>query len=270
MKDAGVRLEREGNIAVIVLDRPERKNAMNRHMWGALFDVVAELKRDLPYVVVITGAGGGAFCAGMDVNPDNPQIKDVMDGVLNNERPPVEALISRLREVTDCLVSLEVPIIAALNGDAYGGGAELAMRCDMRVIDCRASICFSEVRLGLMPDWGGGVALTRLAGPGIAAELILTGRSISAERALQHGLVNRVSAAGNAWIEAMEMAEAIAANGPMAVRSALEVIRRTPELTNRDALALEYEKAVSLIVAGECVHGITAFMTGEKPKFPKP
>ena len=270
MSDAGVRLERENKIATIILDRPERKNTLNAEMWEALDGVVAELEKDLPYVVVITGAGNSAFCAGMDVNPDNPQIKEVMEGVFNNERAPVEQLITGLRAVIDRLVSLPVPIIAAINGNAYGGGAELAVRCDMRVMDPGAELCFSEVRLGLMPDWGGGVALTRLAGPGTAAELILTARSITADRALQLGLVNRISAPGTAREEALEMAKAIAANGPLAVRSALEVIRKTPDMTYENALDLEYEKAVSLITSGECVQGIAAFISKEKPEFPEP
>jgi len=270
MAAAGVKLKRQDNIATVTLDRPERQNTMNAAMWAALDGVAAELEKDLPDVVVITGAGNRAFCAGMDVNPDNPQIKAVMEGVFNQDKAPVEKLIGLLRRVIDRLVSLPVPLIAAINGNAYGGGAELAARCDLRVIDPGAKICFSEVRLGLIPDWGGGVALTRLVGPGLAGELILTGRSIAADRALQIGLVNRISASGNAREEALRMAGDIAANGPQAVRSALEVIRKTPDMSYARALDLEFENAVSLIATGECIHGITAFMARKKPEFPRP
>jgi enoyl-CoA hydratase len=243
---------------------------MNAAMWDALEEAVVALEKALPYVVIITGAGDTAFCAGMDVNPDNPQIEAVMAGVFNHERKPVEQLVSRLRSVVDRLVALPVPIIAALNGDAHGGGAELAVRCDLRVMEPAAKLCFAEVRLGLMPDWGGGVALTRLVGPGLAAELILTARSIAADRARQLGLVNRVSAAGQVREEALQMARDIAANGPLAVRSALAVIRNTLDMPYARALEFEYEKAVDLITAGECVHGITAFMSSKTPDFPKP
>jgi len=270
MSSANIRLERRDHIAIITLDRPDRQNTMNAAMWTALEESVAALEEDLPYVVVITGAGEAAFCAGMDVNPDNPQIETVMEGVFNHNRQPVENLISRLRSVVDRLIALPVPIIAALNGNAYGGGAELAVRCDLRVMDPNANICFAEVRLGLLPDWGGGVALTRLVGPGLAGELILTGRSIEAERALQAGLVNRISSPGNARAEALLMAQGIAANGPLAVRHALEVIRKNPGLSYKQALDLEYEKAVDLITTGECVHGIMAFMSRKKPEFPEP
>jgi len=270
MTTAGVKLKRQGNIATVTLDRPERHNTMNAAMWAALDGVAAELENDLPDVVVITGAGNRAFCAGMDVNPDNPQVKAVMDGVFNQDKAPVEKLIGLLRRVIDRLVALPVPLIAAINGNAYGGGAELATRCDLRVMDPGAKLCFSEVRLGLIPDWGGGVALTRLVGPGLAGELILTGRSITADRALQIGLVNRISSARDAREEALRMAGDIAANGPQAVRSALEVIRKTPDMSYARALDLEFENAVSLIAAGECIHGITAFMSRKKPEFPRP
>ena len=270
MTAANINLERRDHIAIITLDRPGRQNTMNARMWAALEDTIAAIEKDLPYVLVVTGAGDSAFCAGFDVNPDNPQIEAVMEGVFNHDRQLVEDLISRLRSVVDRLIALPVPIIAAINGNAYGGGAELAVRCDLRVMDPGAKICFSEVRLGLMPDWGGGVALTRLVGPGLAGELILTGRSVGAERAFQVGLVNRISSPGNAHAEALLMARGIAANGPAAVRSALEVIRKTPDLSYTQALDLEYEKAVDLITTGECVHGITAFMSQKKPEFPEP
>lgn len=155
MTAAKVNLEHQDHIAIVTLDRPDRQNTMNAAMWNALDETVISLEQNLPYVVVITGAGDAAFCAGMDVNPDNPQIETVMEGVFNHARQPVENLISRLRSVVDRLIALPVPIIAAVNGNAYGGGAELAVRCDLRVMDPNAKISFSEVRLGLMPDWGG-------------------------------------------------------------------------------------------------------------------
>ena len=136
------------------------------------------------------------------------------------------------------------------------------------VVDPGAVFCFSEVRLGLMPDWGGGVALTRLIGPGRAADLILTARKVSAEEALSLGLANRVSESDGALAAALELAGAIAKNGPRAVRRALEVLRRTPGLSQSDALTLEMDRAVALIASGECAHGITAFMSRKEPEFP--
>ncbi len=267
MTKYGVSLERRGKIAVITFNRPERRNAFNEAMWSGLEEVVSGLIGNLPRAVIVIGAGK-AFCAGFDVNPDNPQVSGLIDAVQKKERAPVEELIRRLQRAVDALVTLPVPIIAAINGDAYGGGAELASRCDLRVMDSSAVISFSEVRLGLMPDWGGGPGLTRLIGTSQASDLILTGRNVGAEEALRIGLVNRVSVPGKAFEEALALAETIASKGPRAVRHALFVIRKVLELPMHEALALELQEAVSLIVSGECVHGITAFLAKQEPDFP--
>ena len=185
------------------------------------------------------------------------------------EKEPIARSIAVLRAAVDRFVALPVPIIAAINGKAFGGGAELAVRCDMRVMDPAAEICFSEVRLGLMPDWGGGATLTHLIGSAAAADLILTARRVEAEEAMRLGLVNRISAPGKALEEAIEMAEAIVRNGPHAVRSALTVIRAGRNLSLQATLDLEQQTAVDLIASGECLHGIGAFLTGQTPDFPR-
>jgi enoyl-CoA hydratase len=237
-------------------------------MWAGLEQAARILKDRLPRVVIVTGTPNGAFCAGMDVNPDNPQIQDFSAAVGNNDVDAARRLLLRIRRAVDALTSLPVPLIAAISGLAYGGGAELAMRCDLRIMDPEAVICFSEVRLGLIPDWGGGVALRRIAGPAVAAELILTARKVKADEALALGLVNRVSPAGKCPEAALETAEAIAKNGPRSVRAALSVIRETADLPFPDALDLETERASRLIATGECVTGITAFLSGAVPEFP--
>ncbi len=268
--DYGVRLERDGHVAILTFDRPSKKNAFDERMWDGMERAVEEIRRDPPQAVVITGAGGKAFSAGFDVSPDNPMVAELAASVQGRERAPALGLISRIRGIVDDLVSIEAPVIAAIGGIAYGGGAEMACRCDMRVMDPDAVICFSEVRLGLMPDHGGVVGLTRLLGASRACDLILTGREVKAQEALAIGLVNRVSAPSKALEEAVELARDIAGNGPRAVRSALHVIRRVPELADKDALALETEKAADLIATGECIHGITAFLERRRPVFPSP
>ena len=270
MDHYGVRLERMEKVAVITLDRPQMKNAMDERMWMSLEKVVSDLKEHLPRAVVLTGAGENAFCAGFDVNPQNPQVSLLMKALETIEKAPVEELIGRIRTIVDALVFLPVPVISAINGIAYGGGAEIASRCDLRVMDPNAVISFSEVKLGLMPDHGGVVGLTRLIGPARAADLILTARKVTAEEAHELGLVNRVSQPGNALYEAIELAQTIAENGPQAVRYALRVIRKTPDLEYLDALQLESLAAVNLILTGECVHGIGAFLSRKKPTFPDP
>jgi enoyl-CoA hydratase/carnithine racemase len=270
MKDYGICLRRQERIAVITIDRPAKQNAFDQHMWDCLDKVVAELEISLPRVIVLTGAGGKAFCAGFDVNPENPLLKPLLDAMEGHNKGPAYNLIHRIRTSTDRLVSLPVPLIAAINGLAYGGGAEIASRCDLRVMDPQAVICFSEVRLGLMPDHGGVVGLTHLVGASRAADLILTARKVDAEEAFQLGLTNRISAPGKALEEALSLARSIAQNGPRAVRHALSVIRKTGDLTTREALEMETEEAVTLIASGESIHGVSAFLTRQKPEFPEP
>jgi enoyl-CoA hydratase/carnithine racemase len=270
MTDGTIRLSHDGHVAILTLDRPERRNALGEGMWTSLEARIAELERHLPRAVVVTGEGDRAFCAGQDLGGDNPQVQGLVSAVQSHDERAVEAFLARERRVADRLFALPVPLVAAVNGVAFGGGAEIATRCDLRVLDPSAVICFSEVTLGLMPDWGGGVALTRLLGPGRAADLILTGRRVDAEESLRLGFTNRISAKGQSVAEAVELGRAIARNGPRAVRSALEVIRRTPALSDEEALALEMRRAITLIASGECVHGITAFMSKQPPEFPDP
>ena len=269
MSDICLQVEYRGQSAVLTMNRPEKKNVFNMDMWSALEQVVVRLKANLPRAIIITGAGG-AFSAGFDVNPENPQIPLLAEAIKKRSRTAVEDVVRHIRETVDKMVALPVPIIAAINGLAYGGGAELAARCDMRVMDPGATICFSEVRLGLMPDWGGGVALSRLLGRSRAADLILTARKLGAEESLSMGLVNRISSPGKSLDESLELAAMIGKNGPLSVRAALEVIRRSPDIPFRDALELETLIASDLIASGECLHGITAFLSKKEPEFPDP
>jgi enoyl-CoA hydratase len=237
-------------------------------MFAALERATDELSRDLPRAIVITGAGDEAFCSGFDVSPENPLVADFMKVLERKEIEPARQLIGRIRKAVDGFINLPVPIIAAINGLAYGGGMELATRCDLRVMDRTATLCFSEVRLGLMPDWGGGPYLTQLVGRAVASDLILTARVVEADEAMTLGLVNRVSDSGQAVDEALALAGLIAENGPTAVRHALAVIRQSLGMSLENALELEADKAAELIASGECVHGITAFMGKEDPEFP--
>jgi len=270
MTDSVMRLEYRDHIAIVTFDRPDRKNSFNEQMWTALEQIVSDLKDKTPRAIIITGAGHSTFCSGFDVNPDNPQVSGLIDAVQTHDRSPVESLIKRIRSAVDSLVNLPVPIIAAINGNAFGGGAELAVRCDLRVVDPDAVICFSEVRLGLMPDWGGGACLSRLVGPSKATDIILSARRIKAREALRLGLVNYVSTPDSALQESIELAKTIVRNGPRAVRYALEIIRSSPSLPLDQALDLETELAVDLIASGECYYGISAFLEKKEPEFPEP
>ena len=267
MDSGKIQVERKNKIALVTMNRVRKKNAFDESMFSALENVTDELKQDLPRAIIITGAGG-AFCAGFDISPENPLVADFMKVLGSNDVEPAIRLVKRMRKAVDGFISLPVPIIAAINGLAYGGGMELATRCDLRVMDQTAQLCFSEVSLGLMPDWGGGPYLTKLVGSAMAAELILTARTIDADEAAKIGLVNRVSDADESVNEALKLAEQIAQNGPRAVRHALSVIRQSQGLTMGKALELEAATAAELIASGECMHGLTAFMEKKGPKFP--
>jgi enoyl-CoA hydratase/carnithine racemase len=206
----------------------------------------------------------------MDVNPDNPQVAGLVAAVASGDVAAPRAMLDGIHAVLDRLFALPVPLIAAVGGLAYGGGAEIATRCDLRVVDPAATICFSEVRLGLMPDLGGGVALARLIGPGRAADLILTARKLDATEALALGFANRVSAPGAARAEAVALAEQIAANGPRAVRAALRILRSATDVPWRDAVAAEIDAASHLIASGECQQGIAAVLGRTTPRFTDP
>ena len=265
-----IRLERNGHVAHLILNRPERRNAFNEAMWSALEQRTEEIRAAMPRVLVASGNPTGGFSAGFDVNPDNPMVVAFIQALEQGDRHPAERLIARMRTAVDNLTRLPIPVIAAITGDAFGGGAELAIRCDMRIMSAEARLCFSEVTLGLMPDWGGGVALTRLAGRARAAELILSGEPVTATAAEAMGLTNRVCAPADVVSQAMGLARRIAANGPEAVRRALSIIRDTPDLPEAAALALESRRAVDLIMTGECVHGIGAFLEKRDPVFQDP
>ena len=271
MMEDGLRIEKKGALAIVTLCRPERLNVFNAAMFAALGEAADGLAAD-PRIraVIVTGAGPKAFSAGFDVNPDNPMVAEMAQAIERQDQEPIARAIGLIRAAVDRFVALPIPVIAAINGRAFGGGAELAVRCDLRVMDPAAEICFSEVRLGLMPDWGGGAALVHLLGASAAADLVLTARRVPADEALRMGLANRISLPGQALETALAIAEAIMANGPRAVRRALEVIRAGRNLSLQANLDLEQQTAVDLIASGECLHGIGAFLTGQTPVFPDP
>ena len=177
-----IQLEPRGEVALLRINRPEALNAMN-------IDVISELSRTLDIVgadesikvVIITGAGEKSFCAGADISY-----------MVNIDPITAEKYASSAQSVLNKIERLEKPVIAAVNGYALGGGCELAMVCDIRIASSNAKMGQPEVTIGIPPGWGGTQRLMRLVGPAKAKELVFTGQMISAEEALQFGLVNRV------------------------------------------------------------------------------
>jgi enoyl-CoA hydratase len=255
-----VRVERdEAGVAVLTVDREERLNALNERVVEDLGAALLELQGDgTARSIVVTGAGERAFVAGADV-------------AAMSRMSPIEA--RRFSEASRAMAALldgaPIPTIAAVHGFALGGGCELALACDIRIASEDAQFGFPEVSLGLLPGMGGTQRLPRLVGPGLAKELIFTGRRIGAEEAREIGLVNRVVSGGAAGVleAAKEMAASISANAPVAVRYAKAAANKALDVDL--ASGLEYETAqFSLLFATEDAReGMGAFIEKRKPRF---
>ena len=184
MELKNVLLEKEGNIAILTINRPKALNALNSETLNDISSAVEEIKNDKEiYAVILRGAGEKSFVAGADI----AEMKD-----LNEEEGKNFGILGN--RVFRDLENLDKPVIAAISGFALGGGCELAMSCDIRIASEKAKFAQPEVGLGITPGFGGTQRLPRIVGAGIAKELIYTGRIIKADEALRIGLVNKVVA----------------------------------------------------------------------------
>jgi enoyl-CoA hydratase/carnithine racemase len=178
----GVRLDREGPVAILTIDRPEARNAIARATMAELAGALDEVEASPARVVVVTGAGTRVFVAGGDLK-ELAAIRTHEDAV---------AMAETMRSVLDRVAALPVPVLAAVNGDAYGGGAEVAVACDIRIAAADVRCAFNQVSLGIMPAWGGIERLTALVGRGRALALMTTGRVLDAAAAFELGLFDEV------------------------------------------------------------------------------
>lgn len=216
-------------IAYITFNRPNVLNALNRKTVEELGDAVNRARDDSSVrVLILTGAGGKSFVAGADINE-------------LAQRTPVDGKDFSLfgQEIFHRLETIGKPSIAAINGFALGGGCELALSCTMRIASKNARLGQPEVKLGIIPGYGGSQRLARLCGKGIAHELILSGEMISADEALRVGLVNRVVEQTELIPTAESIAKKIAANAPLAVKFAMEAVEHGMEMPQEEGLFLE-------------------------------
>jgi enoyl-CoA hydratase/carnithine racemase len=246
-----------GAVSRIELDN-QPLNLVTGEMMERLDAALDELARDGEVrAVVVTGAGTRAFCAGSDVKEFEGLAGRVAQGKLLYEK-----------YVYRKLAELPVPTIAAIEGDALGGGLELALCCDLRIASARARLGMPEVRLGVIPGSGGTQRLPAVVGPARAKELILVGELISAQRAEQIGLVNAVAAEGEALTAATEMAQRIAQRGPVAVREAKRLIERARDLDLDAGLAAELDASDRVFASEDMLEGARAFFAKRPPEFP--
>jgi enoyl-CoA hydratase len=245
-----------GAVTRLVLDNPPL-NLVTGEMMERLDAALDGIARDRAVrAVVLTGAGTRAFCAGSDVKEFESLAGRVAQGKLLYEK-----------YVYRKLAELPVPVIAAIEGDALGGGLELALCCDLRVASASARLGMPEVRLGVIPGSGGTQRLPALVGPARAKELILVGELISAARAEQIGLVNAVAPAGEALAVATGMAERIGERGPVAVREAKRLIGHAGDLDLDAGLAAELDASDRVFASEDMLEGARAFFAKRPPDF---
>jgi enoyl-CoA hydratase len=250
-------VEDDASIATITIDQSRKLNALNAGSLESLrAAIVATARRNEIRVIILTGAGDRAFVAGADITQMSTLSRD-------------EALgFARLGHATALALEMAPqPVIAAINGFAFGGGCELALACDIRLASSTAVFAQPEVSLGIPPGWGGSQRLPRIVGAGIAAEMIFTGRRVTADEAFRIGLVNAVHEPGSLMEAARDIANAIAANGPVAVRASKRLIAISR--TNQTTQGLSEEaRTFADVFGGEEQHeGMTAFKEKRKPAF---
>src|SRR5580700_5676933 len=224
-----IKFEKKNQIAYVTIDRPKVLNALNMATMQELKQAFAAIKDDAEVrVVILTGAGEKAFVAGADISELAQQS-------------PISAkeYTHRGQAIIDSIEDLGKPVIACINGFALGGGCELAMACTMRLASENAKLGQPEVKLGLLPGYGGTQRLPRLVGKGIAMQLVLTGEMISAQDAYRIGLVNEVVAAAELIPRAEAIAAKIVANAPLAIQYCMEAVNHGLDMTLADGLFLE-------------------------------
>ena len=248
--------EKKERIAYITLNRPEALNALNPDVIQELSQALTDFRDDSQLLVaIITGAGERAFCAGADIATTIPMLKG-----MRGEWWRLPATIFRGLDVWK-------PIIAAINGHALGGGLELALSCDIRIAAEKATFGVPEVTLGLIPGFGGTQRLPRVIPTAIAAEMLLTGRSINAQEAYRIGLVNKVVPLPELMPAAEEMANRLCQLPPLAVRAAKEAMLRGLDLTLEEGLRLETKIEDFVMSTEDADEGPKAFLEKRKPVF---
>jgi enoyl-CoA hydratase len=252
-----LRIERAGNRATVVVSRPDKLNALNDRTIGELDAAFRELAADdAVRGIVITGDGEKAFVAGADI-AELAQMGSI-DGIDVSRKG---------QEAFRRLERMGKPVVAAVNGYALGGGMELALACHLRVASEKARFGLPEVKLGIIPGYGGTVRLPRIVGRGRALELILTGEMIGADRALEMGLVNRVVPPEETRSAAEALLDTILANGPIALRFALEAVDRSLEAGIDEGLGLEANLFGLLASTKDMREGMSAFLEKRAAEF---
>ncbi len=250
-----VHLTRQDEFALLTLDRQEALNALSSAVLRELLEAFDQVAKSDARALIVTGAGTKAFCAGAD-------IKELTGRTLSEQRRDAEfgqAVLARLD-------TLPIASIAAINGYAFGGGLELALACTFRIAVRTAKMGLPEIKLGLIPGYGGTQRLPRAVGEARALEMILTARSVDAEEALRIGLVHRV-AEGEVVAAAIEYARAFSCYGLTALKLARDAVKRSLDLPLHEGLKVEADLNTLAFQTDDAVEGMTAFTEKRKPQF---
>lgn len=256
MADGAIRLERDGAVALLTLDRPAKLNALTRNMLGELLAAADELERDDDCrVVILAGAGDKAFCAGADI---------AEWGALS----PLDFgrhWVGAGHRVFDRLARLRQPLLAVLNGIAFGGGLELAATADLRIAEAHIRVALPESRVGIIPGWSGTQRLVRRAGVQAVRRLALTGEPIDAGEALRLGLVDELVPDGEGMARARALAAGIVERAPVSVQLA-KLLLNAAEGEERSA-ALEILGGALAASTADAGEGVAAFREKRPPRF---
>ena len=249
-----VLFERSNGYAKILLNRPEAHNTINQAMLKRMIGLVKEVEKDHSIkLLVITGSGERAFCAGADISEFKATPKDIAK------------FIKLGQSLVKLLMKLPKVSLALVNGVAFGGGCEIALACDVRISTENAKFGQPEPNLGIMPGWGATYNLPRLVGASTASELLLTGKIIDAQEADRIGLVSRVIPASYKETEIKELADHIATLSPVAIRKIKETLAETKSLDR--SLSIEFDKFMECYSSTDRKEGVKAFLEKRKPHF---
>ncbi|MDP9349618.1 MAG: enoyl-CoA hydratase-related protein [Gemmatimonadota bacterium] len=249
-------LERDGAVAVVTVNRPEKRNALNAQLRAEILSVLDTLRGDDSVrVVVFTGAGEKSFVAGADIGEFV-------------ERTPLEQREAMTgRRIFDEVAAFPKPVLAMINGFCLGGGCELALACDVRIAADTAKLGQPEINLGIIPGGGGTQRLPRVVGTGQALRLVLSGEIIDAAEALRIGLVDAVHPAAELREGVMQLARGMASRSPVALRMAKAAVRAAAEMPLSAGLAYETELFVTCFASEDRREGVAAFLEKRPAEF---
>lgn len=249
-----IKYETFDHIALITIDRPAALNALSSAVLDELDEAIDGIKKDI-YCLIITGSGDKSFVAGADISE-----------MVNYDEKQAFAYGKKGNDLFRKIETLKIPVIAAVNGFALGGGCELAMSCDIRIASDNAVFGQPEVGLGITPGFGGTQRLARLVSPGYAKQLIYSGRNIKADEALRIGLINAIYPQEELLDNAKKLANSIAANAPIAVANCKKAINEGLDLNMDKAIALEEKIFGSCFKTKDQKEGMNAFLEKRKEK----